>query len=82
MSLTTEDIKRINALKQFNKEFFKVEFNSDDSTLTLTVNGTRRNYIEIKNAEKAFDEVLELVKNFFIDQRSEGFDIKADEIKN
>jgi hypothetical protein len=37
MSLTPEDIKRLSALKKFSKEYFKVEFDADQKTLTLIV---------------------------------------------
>lgn len=69
MSLTPEDIKRISALKKFSKEYFKVEFDADQKTLTLIVNDTMRNRIDLDDGEQSFDEVLELVKKFFIELR-------------
>jgi len=69
MSLTPEDIKRLSALKKFNKEYFKVEFDANQKTLTLIVNDTTRNSIDLDDAEQSFDEVLEVVKQFFINLR-------------
>ena len=69
MSLTPEDIKRISALKKFSKEYFKVEFDADQKTLTLIVNDTMRNRIDLDDGEQSFDEVLEVVKQFFIKLR-------------
>ena len=69
MSLTPEDIKRLSALKKFSKEYFKVEFDADQKTLTLIVNDTTRNSIDLADAEESFDYALEVMKNFFIELR-------------
>ena len=69
MSLTPEDIKRLSALKKFNKEYFKVEFDANQNSLTLIVNDTTRNRIDLDGGEKSFDDVLEIVKKFFIELR-------------
>lgn len=69
MSLTPEDIKRLSALKKFNKEYFKVEFDANQNSLTLIVNDTTRNRIDLDDGEKSFDDVLEIVKKFFIELR-------------
>ena len=53
MSLTPEDIKRLSALKKFNKEYFKVEFDANQNSLTLIVNDTTRNRIDLDDGEKS-----------------------------
>jgi hypothetical protein len=69
MSLTPEDIKRLSTLKKFSNEYFKVEFDADQKTLTLIVNDTTRNSIDLADAEESFDDALEVIKNFFIELR-------------
>ena len=69
MSLTPEDIKRLSSLKKFSKEYFKVEFDANQNSLTLIVNDTTRNSIDLADAEESFDDALEVIKNFFIELR-------------
>jgi hypothetical protein len=78
MSLTSEDMKRVTDLAQFSKEFFTVEFRASTNTLSLIVDGSKRNTIELDNAEEEYEKLLVYVKNAFIDFRKP----KASDIKN
>ena len=60
MSLTSEDMKRVTDLAQFSKEFFTVEFRASTNTLSLIVDGSKRNTIELDNAEEEYEKLLEI----------------------
>ena len=54
------------------KEKFCVEVNQVTGTLELWVNGEKRNSIEVKHPMPKFEEMLEFVKNKFLEMRSGG----------
>lgn len=82
MTMTAEDVKRVTKISTYQKEFFTVEYFPANKTLTLIVDGTKRNTIELDQAEQEYEKLLLLVKNAFIDLRSPAFSITANDIKN
>lgn len=82
MSLTSEDIKRVTDIAKYSKESFTVEYKAATNTLSLIVDGSKRNQIELDNAEEEYEKLLIYVKNAFIDLRKPALTIKASDIKN
>ena len=71
MTIHAQDIERIN-FHHKGKEKFCVEVNQVTGTLELWVNGDKRNSIEVKHPMPKFEEMLEFVKNKFLELRSGG----------
>ena len=71
MTIQAQDIERIN-FHHKGKEKFCVEVNQVTGTLELWVNGDKRNSIEVKHPMPKFEEMLEFVKNKFLELRAGG----------
>jgi hypothetical protein len=72
MTMTADDVRRVTSLAKYIKESFTVEYKNEDNTLTLKVNGTIRNSIQLDNANEEFDKLLNLIKEEFIIFRSKN----------
>ena len=72
MTMTADDVRRVTSLAKYIKESFTVEYKNEDNTLTLKVNGTIRNSIQLDNANEEFDKLLNLMKEEFIIFRSKN----------
>ena len=70
--MTADDVRRVTSLAKYIKESFTVEYKNEDNTLTLKVNGTIRNSIQLDNANEEFDKLLNLIKEEFIIFRSKN----------
>lgn len=72
MTMTADDVRRVTSFSQHIQESFTVEYKNEDNTLTLKVNGTIRNSIQLDNANEEFDKLLNLIKEEFIIFRSKN----------
>jgi hypothetical protein len=72
MTMTADDVRRVTSFSQHIQESFTVEYKNEDNTLTLKVNGTIRNSIQLDNANEEFDKLLNLIKDEFIAFRSKN----------
>jgi glutamine phosphoribosylpyrophosphate amidotransferase len=72
MTMTADDVRRVTSFSQHIQESFTVEYKNEDNTLTLKVNGTIRNSIQLDNANEEFDKILNLIKDEFIAFRSKN----------
>jgi hypothetical protein len=72
MTMTADDVRRVTSFSQHIQESFTVEYKNEDNTLTLKVNGTIRNSIQLDNANEEFDKLLNLIKDEFINFRSKN----------
>ena len=70
--MTADDVRRVTSFSQHIQESFTVEYKNEDNTLTLKVNGTIRNSIQLDNANEEFDKLLNLIKDEFINFRSKN----------
>lgn len=70
--MTADDVRRVTSFSQHIQESFTVEYKNEDNTLTLKVNGTIRNSIQLDNANEEFDKLLNLIKDEFIAFRSKN----------
>ena len=70
--MTADDVRRVTSFSQHIQESFTVEYKNEDNTLTLKVNGTIRNSIQLDNANEEFDKLLNLIKEEFIIFRSKN----------
>jgi len=71
MKLDTDNDTKINFTAK-TKEQFSVELDKTELSLTLRVNGVTRNTITLGNANDLFDELLQAIKNKFIQLRDTG----------
>ena len=70
--MTADDVRRVTSFPQHIQESFTVEYKNEDNTLTLKVNGTIRNSIQLDDANEEFDKLLNLIKDEFINFRSKN----------
>lgn len=64
--MTEADLKRVRA-----KEFFTIELDHANNTLTFIVNGEARNIAKTNKAEPLFEKMLKLAKFKFLKMRDE-----------